>query len=174
MSHATAKIICDKCEYTNKAFLIFPITVYLYNDSIEIPFECENGWCYSCNKNVLIENFENTRIEYILNSYRKWKINNPKSNLIEQEFNSWLMKNKTDFISPQRCIFCGSTNIQKIKIPYPEEIDKLINIKFEHPGCGGSLLIHNISLRIIPRFYEKRYYDLNGKFIRSTDEKIHY
>lgn len=173
MSHATAYIFCDKCNYTNTAN-IEPIgRVYQILTFNELHFKSTAGWCNSCNKNVLIEDFKTERKSFIQDEYLKWKKSIKSKFLLYFLINLWwkIQINKNN--SPKRCLNCGSTDIEKIIIPYPEEIDKPIKINYSHPNCGGNLFVKNIGLRFIPKYHEKKNYTLNGNFIKEKHERIY-
>ncbi len=172
MSYATAYIYCDKCNYTNTAN-IEPIgrfyKITMFN---ELHCKSTDGWCHSCNKNVLIEDFKTERKSFIQDEYLKWKKSIKCKSLLHFLTNLWWKRQIDKNNSPKRCLSCGSTDIEKIIIPYPEEIDKPININYLHPSCGGSLFVKNIGLRFIPKYHEKKIYTLNGKFLRKKNMRI--
>jgi len=173
MSYATAYIYCDKCNYTNTAN-IEPIGLFyqilIFN---ELHFKSTDGWCNSCNKNVLIEDFNTERKFFIQDEYLKWKKSIKGKLLIFFLTNLWWKRQINKNNSPRRCLNCGSTDIEKIIIPYQEEIDKPIRLNYLHPNCGGNLFVKNIGLRFISKYHKKKYYTLNGKFIREKDERIY-
>lgn len=172
MSYATAYIYCDKCNYSNTAHfepigLFYKIFIFNY-----LHIKSTNGWCESCNKNVLIEDFEIDRKSFIQRAYSKWKESIKRKSPVDSLTNIWWKKQLLNNDSPRKCLTCGSSDVENIKIPYTEEIDKPIKINFLHPKCGGNLFVKNIGLRIIPKYHNKRYYTLNGKFIRGKNERI--
>jgi hypothetical protein len=173
MSYPTAYVYCDKCDYTNTANLKPAASFYkifLFNDLF---LKDTNGWCNSCNKNVMIENFDNKRKSFIQEQYLKWKADK-KIKFIYYFFkNLWWKAQIRNCDNPKRCLNCGSTDIEKIVIPYPEEIDEPLNIGYKHPGCGGNLWVNNDGLRLNSKYYDKRIYTLNGKYIKIIRKRMH-
>ncbi len=173
MSYATAYIYCNKCNYTNTANLKPAASFYKIFIFNKLFVKDTNGWCNSCNKNVMIEDFDNSRKSFIQDEYLKWKKGVKLKFFCYFLKKLWWKRQIEKSNCPKRCLNCGSTDIEKIIIPYPEEIDEPLKLNYLHPKCGGNLFVNNDGLRIIPKYHQKKYYTLNGKFIRRRNERIY-
>jgi len=77
-------------------------------------------------------------------------------------------------LSQPRCLFCGSTECTHLPQGFSavgsNKRKQPISVGFQHPGCGGNLMLRDSDIRVfmnIPR----RFYDIEGHFLRMEDER---
>ena len=70
----------------------------------------------------------------------------------------------SDRTSPQRCLICGSTEIEFFDAPTSDKEKAISWLNFEHPNCGGRLFRRSISIQVSV-VLTTRHYGLDGSLI---------
>lgn len=189
MSMPEAKFICTKCDELN-GLLYGPRknTKYLFWNR-ELPMDWDLGYCPSCNKiGRFIEHVPTS--EEMCQSRVQLLIDYTKDvaglkNFLIRFLSSNARRRKTDYFEGIRdlnileelihyrrddefCYHCGARDVVlldfKSKLKYGESMYSQgeQDIEFEHPGCGGKVILKALDMRFAYTWPDKVLFDETG------------
>ena len=183
---------CEKCGHQSDSSVVWGEFVYLDGDE-ELLINRRLSWCYDCDNFVPAEDFEDinkliseskSNLEVILNDllkpFRLLFRKNSKEHLKSKVDKVGQNLKRFEIISnrrgTERCLHCGSMNIERNEIEYKlnsehgDKIDLQYTLFF-HPKCGGEYIATR-SPMMINTNPPKRIYNMNGKLIKKCTGKI--
>lgn len=187
MSVFSATLECDKCDFRASFSVIYGIFNYL-DSGKEYNVKRSYGWCFKCENFTAIEkidDFEENNYEiasihekiYLVENANFWKKRTKEYKKAKRDYEFYLkhieeLKWRRQFLinrkTSPKCLLCGSEHVKKMNVQNMDYYDKgpdQVKSNYEHPGCGGNLMIVRPTIRIHYK-YDPVYYDLNGNQIK--------
>ena len=191
MSMSPVDLKCDKCGHQSDSSVVWGQFVYLDGDK-ELSINRRLSWCHDCENFVPVEDFEDinkliseskSSLEVISNEllkpfrllFRKTSKVHWKNHIDKFEQNIKRFEIISNRRGTEKCLHCGSMDIERSEIEYKLHSDEGDNIDFLytlffHPKCGGEYIATRSSIMINTN-PPKRIYNLNGKLLEKCTEK---
>ena len=180
MSAQSVNLNCDICGFESSTREVWGEFYYI-NNHLKTPVNRALGWCEQCSKFCPIEDFSNqisiceeidSLIKYFKNDYSQKSVLLIGKKLREDRLFKLeligVLNEQSKIISKrigsEKCLNCGSTNVEILISDCLSRIDERIRHStgsirtgYIHPNCGGEIIATpsplHIQMEFTPRYY---------------------
>jgi hypothetical protein len=181
-------IKCNKCNFHSASSRVWGRYVYELPEDVWLTIPRSAGWCYKCQniqpietlaingsnfENIANDNIERKKDFSIYNAIKSFfsfqkKSKSPNTELALRDIISVRNKFLSQRHDPAKCLICGETNIEIVKLPVPMKGEK-IPIDLSHQNCGGMLYAEGSDTSFHCSF-ASRVYDIQGNYMRTEND----